>query len=285
MKIVNLICVTMTKLRIGVSKVEPTKGLHVVVAEQGPYLLYGVAPFVQQFIMSDDLDESWFYKSGKEYSLSQDPAIPTALCRCGASGQKPYCDGTHANVEWDGELTSPIDRLLDDAQYFEGEELLMSDSERYCCYARFCHPGGGAWRLTRNSGDEESRKLAIREASMCPSARLMAWGRGEDAPYEFDFEPSIGLLEDPAIECSAGIWLRGGVPVEKMTGERYEIRNRVVLCRCGASGNKPYCDGSHASVHWRDGELENPRGEELPDGELEIEASESDKYVENSFKS
>jgi hypothetical protein len=27
------------------------------------------------------------------------------------------------------------------------------------------------------------------------------------------------------------------------------------LCRCGASKSKPYCDGSHASLHWRD-ELE-----------------------------
>ncbi len=261
----------MTKLSIGSKKIKPAEGLHVVIADQGPYLVYGVAPFAQQFIMMDDMDESWYYQEGKRYQLSSQMSVPTALCRCGESGQKPYCDGTHARVEWDGELTSPMDRLLDEAQYFEGEELLMSDNERYCCYARFCHPGGGAWRLTRNSENPDSRDLAIREASMCPAARIMAWGRGQDAPYEFDFEPSIALLEDPAMECSAGIWLKGGIAVERSDGERYEIRNRVVLCRCGGSGNKPYCDGSHASIHWSDGLIENPQGEEFPEGELTIE--------------
>lgn len=260
----------MTKLSIGTTNIDAAEGLRIVVVEDGPYLLYGVAPFTQQFIMADDMNESWYYKRGEEYSLGDNPQLPTSLCRCGESRGKPYCDGSHERVEWDGRLTARVDKLLDGARYFEGENLLMSDNERYCSYSRFCHPGGGAWRLTRGSENEESRKLAIREASMCPSARLMAWGRGEDAPYEFDFEPSIALLEDPAMECSAGIWLRGGIAVEKESGEQYEIRNRVVLCRCGASGNKPYCDGSHASIHWGDGLVQKPDGEELPDSELVI---------------
>ena len=36
----------------------------------------------------------------------------------------------------------------------------------------------------------------------------------------------------------------------------YEGRNRVTLCRCGASSNKPFCDGSHASVKFDDGLVE-----------------------------
>ncbi len=240
--------------------------IRIVVLEDGGYMLYGAPYISQQFILPDEMEESWVYREGEHYKVDN----PAALCRCGASHHKPYCDGTHSTIEWDNSLTAPMDRLLDGARYFEGEELLMSDNERYCCYARFCHPGGGAWHLTEESADPDARRLAIREASMCPSARLMAWGRGEDTPYEFDFEPSVAILEDPAAECSAGLWLRGGITVEKQSGERYEKRNRVVLCRCGASQNKPYCDGSHASIKWHDGLPESAEGKTLPDGELEI---------------
>jgi CDGSH-type Zn-finger protein len=35
-------------------------------------------------------------------------------------------------------------------------------------------------------------------------------------------------------------------------GAPYEVRNRVTLCRCGASRNKPFCDGTHASIGFKD---------------------------------
>ncbi len=263
----------MTKLKpTPLDTAKAVESIRIVVTEDGGYLLYGAPYISQQFILPDQMNESWIYQEGDHYPTTNgaEGEQATPLCRCGASHKKPYCDGTHAHVEWDRELTAPMDRLLDGARYFEGEELLLSDNESYCCYARFCHPGGGAWHLTEDSDNPESRRLAIREASMCPSARLMAWGRGEDTPYEFDFEPSVAILEDPAAECSAGLWLRGGVEIENEQGERYEKRNRVVLCRCGKSHNKPYCDGTHAAEKWHDGLNERADGESIPDGELVI---------------
>ena len=48
-------------------------------------------------------------------------------------------------------------------------------------------------------------------------------------------------------------------------GEPFEIRNRVVVCRCGQPADKPYCDGTHASIKWRD-QLEGmPEGETVPE--------------------
>jgi len=43
------------------------------------------------------------------------------------------------------------------------------------------------------------------------------------------------------------IWLRDGIPVISADGRPYAIRNRVPLCRCGRSSNKPICDGALAS--------------------------------------
>jgi hypothetical protein len=59
------------------------------------------------------------------------------------------------------------------------------------------------------------------------------------------FEQSIGVIEDPQKGVSGPVWVRGGIPVEAANGKTYEIRNRVTLCRCGKSSNKPFCDSSH----------------------------------------
>ena len=38
-----------------------------------------------------------------------------------------------------------------------------------------------------------------------------------------------------------------GESLDYRDGKNYEVRNRVTLCRCGRSNNKPFCDGSHAA--------------------------------------
>jgi len=59
--------------------------------------------------------------------------------------------------------------------------------------------------------------------------------------------------QDTAKEISGPLWGRGGIPVIGADGVTYEVRNRVALCRRGASSNKPFCDGSHASIGFNDG--------------------------------
>ena len=100
---------------------------------------------------------------------------------------------------------------------------------------------------------------------MCPSGRLTARDRRTSQAFEFRFEPGLGLLEAEAIGSSGGLWVRGGIPIRRPSGETDEIRNRVVLCRCGQSSNKPYCDGTHAAVKWRDGIESEPASETQPE--------------------
>lgn len=232
------------------------------ISDRGPFLVYGRPPLAEQFIMPDAAGESWYFQEGRRFSTQ---AEPTALCRCGHSRRQPYCDGSHRTADWDPTLVSPAERLLDGAETVEGAALAMTDNTKYCVFARFCHPRGDAWTLTERSADPEARRLAVREASMCPSARLTAWDKTSGRPFEFRFAPSLGLIEDPAIGASGGLWVRGGIPVRREDGTVYEIRNRVVLCRCGRSENKPYCDGTHATVKWRDGLSGEPVGETLPE--------------------
>lgn len=252
----------MSKTKIEPGSVPAEEGFSITVTEKGPYLVYGRPPLAEQFIMPDANNESWYFQEGRHFSTE---AEPTALCRCGASKRKPYCDGSHEEADWDPAPTSLDERLLDEVELTEGATLRMTDNPKYCVFARFCHPRGDAWTLTEESADPESRRLAIREASMCPSGRLMAWDRPTGKPFEFRFEPSLGLIEDITIGSSGGLWIRGGIPMRREDGRTYEIRNRVVACRCGQSANKPYCDGTHAAIKWRDDLDGEPVGETLPE--------------------
>ncbi len=72
-------------------------------------------------------------------------------------------------------------------------------------------------------------------------------------PYARALQPLIGTVEDPKLGVSGLLWVRGGPVIESSDGMTYDVRNRVTLCRCGASSNKPFCDGSHASIAFTDG--------------------------------
>jgi len=84
----------------------------------------------------------------------------------------------------------------------------------------------------------------IEEVADCPSGRLAAWDK-DGKPIEPDFEPSIGVVEDVQAGKMGPLWVRGGIPIEAEDGTTYETRNRVTLCRCGKSLNKPFCDSRH----------------------------------------
>jgi hypothetical protein len=102
------------------------------------------------------------------------------------------------------------------------------------------------------SDDPAVRENFIRQVGNCPAGRLVAWDKETKKPIEPELPVSIGLIEDPAQECSGPIWLRGGIPVVSADGFEYEVRNRVTLCRCGQSQNKPFCDGTHAQTKFKD---------------------------------
>lgn len=239
----------MTKHKIESRNIVASSDYKIEITEHGPYLVYGEPPLATQHIRANGLGESWEFKEGRTFSTAKEP---TALCRCGASKQKPYCDGTHMRHKWSPKLTAHPEALLDNADITSGDELTLADNRQYCAFARFCDAGEGVWSATEASFDDRARRLAIRQASMCPSGRLAIWGNDSDHPFEPNYPPSLGLIEDDVLESSGPLWVRGGIRIEREDGVAYEVRNRTTLCRCGESANKPYCDGTHAAIGWKD---------------------------------
>jgi len=228
----------------------PDKKYMVTILKDGPYLVSGNLPLVKEIIVTDDEGIPVDYAKGERYPEQE----KYSLCRCGRSGKPPYCDGTHDRTGFDGTETASRESYLEQAGEIPGPDLDLTDAEELCAIARFCDRAGGVWGLTEDSDDPESRAIAIEEACNCPAGRLVAWDKDTGKPFEIRFKPGISLVEDPGQHVSGPLWVKGGVPIVSSDGAQYEIRNRVTLCRCGASSNKPFCDGSHISVGFSDGD-------------------------------
>ncbi|PUA19852.1 CDGSH iron-sulfur domain-containing protein [Glaciimonas sp. PCH181] len=220
----------------------------VQISKNGPYIVSGDIPLNKEIISTNDDDESVKWTQGQKYPSQGQ----YALCRCGRSGNKPFCDGSHMKTGFDGTETASRQPYLEQAKVIRGPTMSLTDVENLCAFARFCDPHGQVWNLVGETDNPSASKHFVSQTCDCPSGRLVAWDNETGKPIEPKYEQSIGLIEDPVKGCSGPVWLRGGVQLIGADGFEYEVRNRVTLCRCGASQNKPFCDGTHASIGFSD---------------------------------
>lgn len=221
----------------------------IVIASGGPYLVSGKVPVEVQLIEPIAGGDSWEWVPDKRIPAGEQ----FALCRCGASANKPFCDGSHLSADWDPAETAARTPFDESAGTLEGPTMILRDDEALCAFARFCDNQGGIWSLIEQTQSDAVRATVVHEATHCPSGRLVVYDRSTGAAVEPRFTPSIVLAEDPAKACSGPLWVRGGIAVHSQDGTPYERRNRVALCRCGQSSNKPFCDGTHVDVGFDDG--------------------------------
>lgn len=222
----------------------PPAEMKIKVTQDGPYQVFGSIPLSEQIYTSDDQGLSTGYEETKQYP----PQAYYELCRCGRSKTKPFCDHTHEQIHFDGAETASHGDFMDQAEpKTVGPELELVDIPILCASARFCDRAGGVWDNTRQSDDPTAKQIVLDEVGYCPAGRLLVYNKQGQA-IEPDLEPSIVLIEDPVIGVNGPIWVRGGITIEAADGTLYQVRNRVTLCRCGNSHNKPFCDGRHVDV-------------------------------------
>lgn len=223
----------------------------IIITKNGPYLVSGSLPLQKEIIIADENGISIEMKKGEDLETKEN----YALCRCGKSNNKPYCDGTHAKINFDGSEIASEENYINQAKKIEGPDLVLTDQEELCSFARFCHnEKGNVWELTEESDDINKKEEAIEQACNCHSGRLVVWDKETGKSIEPKFEKSLGLIEDPEKGVSGPIWVKGGIELESKSGRKYEIRNRMTLCRCGKSNNKPFCDGTHVLCGFNDGD-------------------------------
>ena len=215
------------------------------ILKDGPYLVTGNVPLSEKIIVPRG--DGYVYKEGR--ALPQRETY--LLCRCGRTKTPPFCDGSHVAAGFDGTETACKEQYNVRAARISGTGIDLLDDGR-CAFARFCHrDDGDAWELCEDSATAHRHDEAIIAANECPAGRLTAVEKNGTV-HEPHYEPGIEILQDPEENVSAGIFVKGGIPIESANGSLYEIRNRLVLCRCGMSKNKPFCDAAHVSEEFQD---------------------------------
>jgi CDGSH-type Zn-finger protein/truncated hemoglobin YjbI len=181
----------------------------------------------------------------------------TALCRCGASQGKPFCDGTHATTGFSG--AKDPKRVPDQRDTYAGQQVTIVDNRGTCQHSGYCSdrlrtvfrvdaepfvaPSGGRM-------DEIIR--AVRD---CPSGALSYAIDGVEARDDVDRhgtrEPAIEITADGPYRVTGAVPLTDehGADVARNAGAS---REHYALCRCGHSQNKPFCSGMHWYVDFND---------------------------------
>ncbi len=222
----------------------PDSNRCIKVCKDGPYAVTGTIPLLELTVVNDADDCPYGYRMSKQYPLKD----AYSLCRCGQSKDKPFCDGTHKEIHFSGAETASQAPYLSRAEELDGPTLTLNDVRDLCAHVGMCLRAGGTRNLTLHSDDPKARHIAAEEVANCNSGRLVAIDKKTGKTLEPEFEPSIAVVEEPLRGYSGPLWVRGGIPIVSAKGMTYEIRNRVALCRCGRSSNKPFCDGSHREI-------------------------------------
>ena len=197
-------------------------------AQDGPYIVKDLEDF-----------------SNREGSVECKEAM--GLCRCGQSANKPFCDGTHKKIGFSSEnqLVSGKDRL----DTYHGKKITIHDNRSLCAHAGYCTEGLPAVFRQRQDPFVDPDGASIEEiidiVNRCPSGAL-SYSLEDESETRVISEASIFIAPDGPYIVKGKVVL---LDTEKGKGAS---ETHCTLCRCGASKNKPFCDGSHWDVNFTD---------------------------------
>lgn len=220
----------------------------IIIKKNGPYIVQGKIPLVKKTQVVSEYGEPIAWK--KEGELGADESYE--LCRCGHSALKPFCNGEHKCIEFNGTETAYTDETKNHQSHIPGgTHIDVKKDFSLCMSSGFCGTKDKSLDdLVMESDNTNTRSQLMAMIERCPAGSLTySIERGEE-----DIEPDLPkqiavtteIVDEGAID--GPFWVTGGIPIERSDGKPLEMRNRVTLCNCGASSNKPLCDGSHRLI-------------------------------------
>ncbi len=170
-----------------------------------------------------------------------------ALCRCGASKNKPFCDGSHNDINFDDSLSN--ERTVDEVTVYAGKAIDIHFNKLICSHAALCanqlpevfDSNRTPW-INPDNGEIKTIKQVVQE---CPSGALSYAEKNGTPQHLLSGEHRIKIEKN-------GPYFVSGVVLSDAVKAKGSCPDKYALCRCGASRNKPYCDGSHVDINWQE---------------------------------
>jgi CDGSH-type Zn-finger protein len=227
-----------------------TTRYQIMVVRNGPYEVVGNVPLVEKTQVVSEYGEPLTWKKTGE--LDPGGVRAYSLCRCGRSKELPYCDNTHRSTGFDGSESAVTSRFEERAHVLPGGTLIVVKSDPVLCMeSGFCRLRDvGIEQLVTRAAEPRVRSLVIAMVERCPSGSLCYAMAADEPDVEPDLPAEIALTKEITSHgaIQGPLWVTGGIPVRRADGRPFETRNRVTLCRCGHSGAKPLCDGTHRTI-------------------------------------
>lgn len=130
-------------------------------------------------------------------------------------------------------------------KYSNGEVTIVWKPEM-CIHSALCVNGlPGVFDTGKKpwiNAEGASTQAIIDQVSKCPSGALSYFMDGEEEKEKIQMDTKVQVMENGPLLVS------GTLEVTHKDGSS-EMKNKTTaFCRCGASANKPYCDGSHTKA-------------------------------------
>lgn len=184
-----------------------------------------------------------------------------ALCRCGASKNKPFCDGTHSTIgfssenkvdENDGSGIGEKKIVKDKRKDYVGKKITIHDNRRICSHAAECvnnlpsvfKLNSRPW-INPDAAEVEEIEDTIRK---CPSGALSYSIDSIEYRDQNDRNPMVTVSKDGPYVITGRVELMG----DNIRFGDGASKEHYTLCRCGASNTKPFCDGMHKVINFKD---------------------------------
>ena len=142
--------------------------------------------------------------------------------------------------------------MKDITKHYSNGEVTILWQPALCIHSKKCWQGLPAVFNPQErpwiKPDAVDTQTIISQVTKCPSGALSYYMNSE-LPAEEGTQATVENIVE--VSANGPLLIYGNITIKDAAGNETKKHKVTALCRCGASGNKPYCDGSHKKIDFK----------------------------------